>query len=201
MATKRKRAYQSAGSSVMKKRKYQSAAIRRSINSSINTFAINTSGTISTTGSILDLGQIAVGAGPNNRYGNRVYLEKLWMCLQCVVADTTNVMRAILFLDKRANGAGLSITDVLDTSNFNAPLNYANKERFTILMDRSLALSTQGPASINIQKMFNVSKVIDYASSSTAIATQNHPYLLLISDSAAPAHPSYTLGTNMYFTP
>lgn len=56
-------------------------------------------------------------------------------------------VRIILYLDKQCNGAAATILGILDTANYQSFNNLANKQRFRILMDRTVTLNYKCGAS------------------------------------------------------
>ncbi len=57
--------------------------------------------------------------------------------------NTIDNIRVIMFLDKQANGATASVTDILEVANYQSFNNLANKGRFRTLMDRNYDLVAQ----------------------------------------------------------
>ncbi len=55
-------------------------------------------------------------------------------------ANTSDVVRILLYVDKQCNGATAVNTDILKTADFQSFNNLANSQRFRILMDRTYAL-------------------------------------------------------------
>ncbi len=90
---------------------------------------------------------IAQGTSESQRIGRKLILKSIgWrffitLISTSVPADTSDVVRVILYLDKQANGATAAVTDILETSDFQSFNNLANKSRFRTLMDRTFALS------------------------------------------------------------
>ncbi len=92
---------------------------------------------------------IAEGNGESNRIGRRVTVKNINWRFQvtlpttAVAADTSDVVRVILYLDKQCNGAtAVASTDagILATDDFQSFNNLANSKRFRILMDRTYDL-------------------------------------------------------------
>ncbi len=59
------------------------------------------------------------------------------------IANTSDIVRCIIFLDKQANGVTPSITGVLESADYQSFNNLANKGRFRTLMDRTYNLSAK----------------------------------------------------------
>ncbi len=55
-----------------------------------------------------------------------------------------DTVRLILYLDKQANGATAAVLDVLETASMHEFRNLANQGRFTVLMDKTVALNYSG---------------------------------------------------------
>ncbi len=53
---------------------------------------------------------------------------------------TSDVARVMMYLDKQANGAAATVTDILETADFQSFNNLANKSRFRILFDHNYDL-------------------------------------------------------------
>ncbi len=58
-------------------------------------------------------------------------------------ANTSDIVRVIMFIDKQANGATANVTDILESADFLSFNNLANTSRFRTLMDRTYALSSK----------------------------------------------------------
>ncbi len=85
---------------------------------------------------------IPEGNGESARVGRRITVRSiLWryniqLPTTATAADTSDIVRVILYHDKQTNGATATITGILEANDFQAFNNLANKGRFTILMDR-----------------------------------------------------------------
>ncbi len=114
-------------------------------------------------------------------------------------ADTSDVCRVILYLDKQCNGVTAAVTDILESADFQSFNNLANKSRFRTLMDREYALNSCAGGgdgttedygeNVTIDSFFkNCNIPIEYDNSATtgAIATvrSNNIGVLLISQDA-----------------
>lgn len=56
-------------------------------------------------------------------------------------ALTGSLFRLIMFVDKQANGATATVTDILESANIMSFRNLANSGRFIILMDRTMDMN------------------------------------------------------------
>lgn len=105
--------------------------------------------TIATTGTILDdsLLHVAQGTTESQRVGRRINIVRLSMHVTftlpstSVVADTSDVVRFIVYIDKQANGATAAKGDLLaDGDAYNSFRNLVNKGRFIFLCDKSITM-------------------------------------------------------------
>lgn len=159
---------------------------------------------ISTTGTFYLLNGIAQGNDVINRDGNEVYIHKLNFKISLFNADSSNKIRVIIFIDSQANAAAPSVSDVLqDAANYPilTPLNYDNKKRFRILLNKVFVTDTDDPTS-TFQLYRKIGRKVQYSGSAGGIATikRNSLFLLLISDSNASSHPTIDYISRIYFT-
>lgn len=108
-------------------------------------------GTIATSGDILNSGTIVVvpqGTTQSERIGRMIMIKKILLKYQLVLpnstdmSETSDVIRVILYMDKQCNGATATVADILQSASFQAFRALDNSKRFTILMDRTEALTT-----------------------------------------------------------
>lgn len=104
-------------------------------------------------------------------------------------------VRVIVFLDRQANGTAATVTDILETAQYNSFNNLANSSRFRIMYDKRHDMNyfntqTSGGQDIdgtNISGSFfaNVNLPIEFSSTTGVIGEirSNNIGLLLISDS------------------
>ncbi len=98
---------------------------------------------------------IAEGNGEQERVGRKVTIKKVGWRYKIELPESDaqatpaegDTVRAIMFLDKQCNGATATVTDILETANWQSFNNLANKSRFRILMDRTHDLNYSGIAS------------------------------------------------------
>ncbi len=91
---------------------------------------------------------IAEGNGESQRVGRKVTVKRIgWryevlLPTTATAADTSDVVRVVLVLDKQANGALPVATDVFEDDDYQSFNNLANSQRFRILMDKSYSIAT-----------------------------------------------------------
>ncbi len=91
---------------------------------------------------------IAQGTTESTRLGRKVTVKSInWrfdvtLPTTATAADTSDVVRIILYLDKQTNGATAAVLDILESANYQSFNNLANKSRFRTLMDRTYNLSS-----------------------------------------------------------
>ncbi len=106
--------------------------------------------TIASNGTITQdsVNKIAQGVTEVQRIGRKCILRSInWrfnIRLPEGVATTTtaDTVRVLLYLDKQANGAAATVTNILETDNYQSFNNLANKSRFRTLMDRTYDMNT-----------------------------------------------------------
>ncbi len=101
------------------------------------------------TGAIIQAGVnlIAQGVTESTRVGRKCTIRQIgwkWhikLTGATSAANTSDIVRVMIILDKQANQALPAVLDVLETSNFLSFNNLSNKKRFRTLMDRTYALN------------------------------------------------------------
>ncbi len=99
---------------------------------------ISAAGTITPTINI-----IAQGVTESTRVGRKCTIRSIqWRYAlnipsQAVMANSSDIIRVIVYLDKQANGATAAVTDVLESDNFQSFYNLSNSGRFVMLLDRT----------------------------------------------------------------
>ncbi len=106
-------------------------------------------GTIQNGGSVCLIGQ---GVTEGTRTGRKAVVRSIgWrfnmtLSTQASIANSADVVRVLMYLDKQANGATATVTDILESDNYQSFNNLGNKSRFLTLMDRTYDLSAQAGA-------------------------------------------------------
>ncbi len=98
---------------------------------------------------------IPEGNSESERVGRKVTIKKVGWRYKIELPESDaqatpsegDTVRAIMFLDKQANGATAAVLDILETANWQSFNQLANKSRFRILMDRTHDLNYRGMAS------------------------------------------------------
>ncbi len=85
--------------------------------------------------------KLAQGTLEEERVGRRATLVRLdWrytveLPLATASADTGDVVRVVLYLDKQCNGASAAVTDILSSAAFDEHILPVNQDRFELLYD------------------------------------------------------------------
>ncbi len=101
--------------------------------------AISTAGTIQNGGTINIIPQNTTESG---RIGRKCTIRAIgWrynirLPAQASMSETSDTVRVLMYLDKQANGATASVAGILETDNYQAFNNLANKGRFLTLYDK-----------------------------------------------------------------
>lgn len=159
-------------------------------------------GTIQNSGSINNIVQ---GTGEQNRIGRKCVIKKInWRGIALLTnidaqASTNDNIRIIMYLDKQCNGASIAVTDLLETDAFLSFNNLANSQRFRILVDKTIKLTSVagawtgagtefGANSVNFEIFKDVNIPLEFNSTTGAIAeirSNNIGVLLLGTDGIA----------------
>ncbi len=105
--------------------------------------------TTATAGTIFSasLNIIVQDNGESERIGRKVTIRNINIMGQVkapttvTAADTSDLVRIILYLDRQTNGAAAVVTDILESATVFAFNNLANKSRFRTLMDKRVAVN------------------------------------------------------------
>lgn len=90
---------------------------------------------------------IAQGTTEVTRIGRRIVIRKIQWRFQLQLdattdqAQTSDVVRVILYQDKQANGAAATVVNILETADYQSFRNLAESQRFNVLMDRTYDLN------------------------------------------------------------
>ncbi len=92
---------------------------------------------------------IAQGVTESERIGRKCTIRSInWrfrigLPASTAATNTIENVRVILFIDKQANGATATVTDILETANYQSFNNLVNKGRFRTIMDRTYDLKSE----------------------------------------------------------
>ncbi len=90
---------------------------------------------------------IAQGVTETTRIGRKCTIRQInWrfdIQINAATASTgtTDIVRILLYLDRQANGATASATDILESADYQSFNNLSNKNRFRTLMDRTYEMN------------------------------------------------------------
>lgn len=149
------------------------------------------------TGSITDLTSIAQGDTDQTRDGDQLYLRSIKGKAQIQVADTTNIVRFIIFqwyMDTNVVGSAPTVSQILQSvGTAIGPMsgyNHDGRYNFRILYDRTCFLDTTDKVQCGLQWYINKGLRRKMQFHGGATGGKNKIYLLLLSDSGAATHPS-----------
>lgn len=150
----------------------------------------NSGNTISSTGTVYNISQVAIGSGPDNRVGNQIRMKYFFGHFNLNLgtgATNPQKVRMMLIRDKQqVSDTAPTVTNVLGGANVNLVLNVETLGRFQILYDKFFTLSTNSPI-----RHFNIKKRLwSYARYNGALSSDIQKgglYMLVISDDPAGA--------------
>lgn len=104
---------------------------------------------LSATGAILDdsINEVAQGTAENERIGRKMTIKSIHfkgaikIPGQTAIADASQRIRIIVYLDKQANGATAGVTDILESQAVDSFRNLENSKRFGFLYDKTVSLN------------------------------------------------------------
>lgn len=195
----------------------KSVLSRRSETKCFPIFSSSANVAVSTSGVFTSLTNITQGASNFQRVGNEVTLSRIRFHMtiapsQGAGADDYNRVRVIIFRWKEddAINSPTAINEILDNASSGAglvgvdwPVNYQDRSDYEILYDKvhtlnpMFAFTSAGAATTDWAqsdaKTIRVNKRLNHKVVFNGTATEGHSklYLLVMSDSSAPAHPSY----------
>jgi len=158
-------------------------------------------------GTMTLLNGMGSGTGNGLREGTHALMKQVRIKLNLVAADTTNILRVILFIAKAPQGTVPDYQQLLDTTIIPATLAFrldGQNEQFTVLHDKTYAmvsLSSSGAKQQRINKRINLKTNYGLGSAGTiADITYGALYLYIVSDSGASAHPAINGGVRVRYT-
>ncbi len=100
---------------------------------------------VATNGTIAQVScnNIPQGTTESERIGRKCVIKAINWRYEVIMPNAQNMtsvldtVRVILYLDKQCNGATATVTNILESDDFQSFNNLANKQRFRILMDRT----------------------------------------------------------------
>lgn len=145
------------------------------------------------TGVVQVLSAMAAGDDVNNRNGNSILAKYVLYSGTATMpnGEYTQTVRFMILQDLKNEGSLPAVTDILETSNVNAPLNADSVDRFWILADKKFTLNSGGGESKPINVFRRLNFHIKYDGTSAADYDTNSIILLTISD-ATSAPPTIT---------
>lgn len=144
------------------------------------------------TGAIFPITQpIAQGDLRNQRNAAQIYVQNLFFRYQLTVADTSNIVRVVVFRWMDATvPLATSIFEVLPTSGTIHPLSalhYNNRKFINVLFDQMMTVDSDDP--IKIEKAFLAKKYSCWWNTNSTVGQKGQVYIVAVSDSAAVSHP------------
>lgn len=139
----------------------------------------------SSTGTVISLSNIAQGDDYNNRDGHSILAQSIYFKARVGMNSTSpySWVRLILFADNDQRGTDPAVTDLLETSDVNSPLQHDVNRRFNIIMDKEVSLSNTGTQAVFIKKFIKYNQHLKYTGTAgtDASAQEGNLFLLLIS--------------------
>jgi len=177
--------------------------VRSQINQAVETkyYDVTQTDSPSTTATITQINSVAQGDGADDRSGNVIFANSVMIRGHVDVADTTNYVRVLLFVDGNSNGTAPTASNILQVaSDPKSPINIVNRHRFRVLRDMYFAVSTYGPGSLDFKEFVKLGRLrMDFNDTDTT-ARMNGLYVMTMSDSGAASHPAVKWYSRLRFT-
>jgi len=188
----------------------QKKQVQRAITSNEEVKWVNVSGSstaVPLTGVTSVLSIPAQGQTSTTRVGDKIKLIKCWIDWSLIVADSTNVVRVILWQYKENTVLQTpTLANILDIGPSGAvpevwsAYNDFRKDHFKILVDKSYDLNGVSVPFITRRWRVPITSLNKVQFNVGATTGYNHLCLSFISDSVAVSHPATTYMARTYFT-
>lgn len=155
---------------------------------------------------ILDLTEVPQGTTDVTRVGDKLTIRGLDIRMDAIIADTTNVIRCIIFQwyintnITLSNPLGSQVLQDITTYPHLSNYHHDNNNQFHILYDTMIQLGAQGPQARVWHVKPNLKwakKTVEFSGGGTNGA--NKLYMLLVSDSSAVSHPTVRIQSRLRF--
>lgn len=174
------------------------------INSELKRYDYTATQNVTTTGSIVALGEISGGDDASNRDGNKVlakYITFKYLASSNASAATT-FLRVMMIVDTQNQGSAPSLSDILQVttanSNIVSPINVDNTQRFTVLFDDHLNFSNTGSQSYDRKHYNKLNFHMTWTSTAGSAINKNAIFLVLVSTQGVNS-PSITYSSRLAF--
>jgi len=185
----------------------QKASVKRLIknNEEMKYFRAGLNTTTSNVAVLSSLSNIAQGVNDDQRIGNVVQPIEMKVRLDLIIADSTNIIRFVIFRWKDADTTAPVAGDIfsnglsggVDTSSF---YNDETKDKYRILYDRTFVGSNTADSIRQFtQFKLRLGTKIRYTSNAVTTGTNKY-YQLNMSDSAAVTHPTLIWNTETRYS-
>lgn len=141
-----------------------------------------------------------------SRDGDKLRMLSLALRGNLIVADTTNVVRMIVFQIYDGGVSGL-LEDVIEASDssgrqWRSPYKHDNAGKFKILYDRTYSLGDASKQQVTFNKLIRFSGKNAYVGflNGTTTIQKNTVYVAFVSDSAAISHPTMNIYYRLRYT-
>lgn len=163
---------------------------------------------VPSTGYINRMSTIAQGQTDSTRIGDKLRYKSMELRGEFIGADTTQLVRLILFVWKPDSNADApaALSDVLHGTYTGsnevpmAPYTHDLRSNFTILRDKTYALSTAGRPSVQFHWKLNNVRGKELKLIAAGNEGKNHIYMMAVSDSDVASHPTLSVISQLSYT-
>lgn len=116
-------------------------------------------------GAVTSASILSQGTTASTRVGQQVHVSRFYVTGVCTLpaASASDCVRLLFYVDKQADGANPTVTDLLETASFYAPYNMDKVgSRFRILSDRMIDLEAQAATVTTVTRSFTIKTPLDF---------------------------------------
>lgn len=180
------------------------AMIRRVINKKeeVKSFPFSDDTTSSSTPELTRLTGIPAGSDGSQRVGDVSYIKSLFFKWNSRVADSTNFVRVIVFQWFEDDAVDIPDGDKIltDMSFISSAYTYGERRKRSILYDKTMAQSLQGPACGSAEVMITEINKRKIYYNPALVSGKNNIWMLQFSDSGLAIHPGIQWTSLVRFT-
>ncbi len=197
--------YASDAWSLAKRTAYGLNEIRKLINIETKVLQTSNTGAIDNAGTVSTISSIAQGLDYNNRVGDSIKLQRIEFRFRALMGTTgtKTTLRVMLVRDLDGYGTKPGVSDILESVDVLSPKKYLNADRFSVLVDETLSLSSVSNTNTADSFVLPHEGHIKYLGTTAADASNGKGtlYILWLSnESSGTNSPTVYFYTRLYFT-
>jgi hypothetical protein len=177
--------------------------IRKLINIETKFHRVAAGPTVSTTGQVAALSNIAQGLNYTDRVGDSIKLQSIEARFKCIMNTASNgtALRILILRDLYQQGVDPTLAQVLEQTGPLEPRNFLLRDRFSILVDELVYMSNAGDTGTVLEYHIPHEGHIKYIGTTAASASNGFGslYLMMVSDEGTNI-PTVSYNIDFYYT-